>query len=78
MPKHCKATPSPGGSWDVTTDYLCLELNTKCCISQDSQGFPRTIANNRGKKRYPDSKDLTVVLKTYDASFLDFLRKCLV
>ncbi|XP_058512092.1 dual specificity tyrosine-phosphorylation-regulated kinase 4 isoform X1 [Ochotona princeps] len=44
----------------------------------DSQGFPRTIANNRGKKRYPDSKDLTMVLKTYDASFLDFLRKCLV
>ncbi|XP_017738795.1 PREDICTED: dual specificity tyrosine-phosphorylation-regulated kinase 4 isoform X10 [Rhinopithecus bieti] len=31
-----------------------------------------------GKKRYPDSKDLTMMLKTYDTSFLDFLRRCLV
>ncbi|XP_061060644.1 dual specificity tyrosine-phosphorylation-regulated kinase 4 isoform X1 [Eubalaena glacialis] len=44
----------------------------------DSKGFPKNITNNRGKKRYPDSKDLTMVLKTYDTSFLDFLRKCLV
>ncbi|KAG8509051.1 Dual specificity tyrosine-phosphorylation-regulated kinase 4, partial [Galemys pyrenaicus] len=41
----------------------------------DSKGFPKNITNNRGKKRYPDSKDLTVVLKTYDSSFLDFLRR---
>uniref|UniRef100_A0A2K5KUV4 Dual specificity tyrosine-phosphorylation-regulated kinase 4 n=4 Tax=Cercocebus atys TaxID=9531 RepID=A0A2K5KUV4_CERAT len=44
----------------------------------DSKGFPKNITNNRGKKRYPDSKDLTMVLKTYDTSFLDFLRRCLV
>ncbi|XP_055964633.1 dual specificity tyrosine-phosphorylation-regulated kinase 4 [Sorex fumeus] len=44
----------------------------------DSRGFPKNITNNRGKKRYPDSKDLTMVLKTYDTSFLDFLRRCLV
>ncbi|XP_054552484.1 dual specificity tyrosine-phosphorylation-regulated kinase 4 isoform X2 [Talpa occidentalis] len=44
----------------------------------DSKGFPKNITNNRGKKRYPDSKDLTVVLKTYDSCFLDFLRRCLV
>nr|XP_054518924.1 dual specificity tyrosine-phosphorylation-regulated kinase 4 isoform X7 [Pan troglodytes] len=44
----------------------------------DAKGFPKTITNNRGKKRYPDSKDLTMVLKTYDTSFLDFLRRCLV
>ncbi|XP_024896868.1 dual specificity tyrosine-phosphorylation-regulated kinase 4 [Pteropus alecto] len=44
----------------------------------DSKGFPKNITNNRGKKRYPDSKDLTMVLKTYDSSFLDFLRRCLV
>ncbi|XP_032730711.1 dual specificity tyrosine-phosphorylation-regulated kinase 4 isoform X2 [Lontra canadensis] len=44
----------------------------------DSKGFPKNMTNNRGKKRYPDSKDLTVVLKTYDTSFLDFLRRCLV
>ncbi|XP_012587699.1 PREDICTED: dual specificity tyrosine-phosphorylation-regulated kinase 4 isoform X2 [Condylura cristata] len=44
----------------------------------DSKGVPKNITNNRGKKRYPDSKDLTMVLKTYDSSFLDFLRRCLV
>ncbi|KAM9230540.1 dual specificity tyrosine-phosphorylation-regulated kinase 4 [Dugong dugon] len=44
----------------------------------DSKGFPKNITNNRGKKRYPDSKDLMMVLKTYDTSFLDFLRRCLV
>ncbi|XDA75117.1 hypothetical protein R6Z07F_005342 [Ovis aries] len=44
----------------------------------DSKGFPKNITNNRGKKRYPDSKDLTVLLKTCDTSFLDFLRRCLV
>nr|XP_031300150.1 dual specificity tyrosine-phosphorylation-regulated kinase 4 [Camelus dromedarius] len=44
----------------------------------DSKGFPKNITNNRGEKRYPDSKDLTMVLKTYDTSFLDFLRRCLV
>ncbi|XP_044917216.1 dual specificity tyrosine-phosphorylation-regulated kinase 4 isoform X4 [Felis catus] len=50
----------------------------ECCISKDSKGFPKNMTNNRGRKRYPDSKDLTMVLKTYDASFLDFLRRCLV
>ncbi|CAH7420816.1 dual specificity tyrosine-phosphorylation-regulated kinase 4 [Phodopus roborovskii] len=44
----------------------------------DSKGLPKNITNNRGEKRYPDSKDLTMVLKTYDPSFLDFLRRCLV
>ncbi|XP_056655119.1 dual specificity tyrosine-phosphorylation-regulated kinase 4 isoform X2 [Monodelphis domestica] len=44
----------------------------------DSKGFPKNITNNRGKKRYPDSKDLTTVLKTCDTGFLDFLKKCLI
>ncbi|KAM8804031.1 dual specificity tyrosine-phosphorylation-regulated kinase 4 [Rhynchonycteris naso] len=44
----------------------------------DSKGFPRTITNNKGKKRYPDSKDLMMVLKTSNSSFLDFLGRCLV
>ncbi|XP_044852953.1 dual specificity tyrosine-phosphorylation-regulated kinase 4 isoform X3 [Mauremys mutica] len=44
----------------------------------DSRGFPRTITNSRGKKRHPDSKDLSTVLKTHDAAFLDFLRGCLM
>ncbi|XP_059582193.1 dual specificity tyrosine-phosphorylation-regulated kinase 4 [Alligator mississippiensis] len=43
----------------------------------DSRGFPRTITNSRGKKRYPDSKDLSTVLKTHDGIFLDFLKRCL-
>ncbi|XP_021046670.1 dual specificity tyrosine-phosphorylation-regulated kinase 4 isoform X2 [Mus pahari] len=41
----------------------------------DSKGLPKNISNNRGGKRYPDSKDLTMVVKTYDSSFLDFLRR---
>ncbi|XP_052028663.1 dual specificity tyrosine-phosphorylation-regulated kinase 4 [Apodemus sylvaticus] len=44
----------------------------------DSKGLPKNITNNRGEKRYPDSKDLTMMVKTYDSSFLDFLRRCLV
>ncbi|KAM4819768.1 dual specificity tyrosine-phosphorylation-regulated kinase 4 isoform 2-T2 [Thomomys bottae] len=44
----------------------------------DSKGFPKNITNNRGKKRYPDSKDLTMVLKSCDSSFLDFVKRCLV
>ncbi|KAM5252874.1 dual specificity tyrosine-phosphorylation-regulated kinase 4 [Hipposideros larvatus] len=44
----------------------------------DSKGFPKNITSSRGKKRYPDSKDLKMVLKTYDSSFLDFIRRCLV
>jgi hypothetical protein len=63
---------------DVTDENLHLELNTECCIPKDSKGFPKNITNNRGKRRYPDSKSLTMVLKTCDTSFLDFLRRCLV
>ncbi|XP_008823736.1 dual specificity tyrosine-phosphorylation-regulated kinase 4 [Nannospalax galili] len=44
----------------------------------DSKGLPKNITNHRGEKRYPDSKDLKMVLKTYDTTFLDFLRRCLV
>lgn len=72
--KHCGWM----NSCDVTDASWHLELNPECCISKDSKGFPKNITNNRGKKRYPDSKDLTMVLKTYDTSFLDFLRRCLV
>ncbi|XP_015266665.1 PREDICTED: dual specificity tyrosine-phosphorylation-regulated kinase 4 [Gekko japonicus] len=44
----------------------------------DSNGNPKSVTNSRGKVRNPNSKDLSAVLKTYDASFLDFLKKCLV
>lgn len=73
-----KKQPGRANSCDVISAYLYLELNTECYISKDSKGFPKNITNNRGKKRYPDSKDLTVLLKTCDTSFLDFLRRCLV
>uniref|UniRef100_A0A8B9BY68 dual-specificity kinase n=1 Tax=Anser brachyrhynchus TaxID=132585 RepID=A0A8B9BY68_9AVES len=44
----------------------------------DSKGFPKSITNSKGKKRCPDSKDLSTVLKTHDAGFLDFLKGCLM
>ncbi|KAM6097270.1 dual specificity tyrosine-phosphorylation-regulated kinase 4 [Chlamydotis macqueenii] len=44
----------------------------------DSKGFPKSIINSKGKKRCPDSKDLSTVLKTHDAGFLDFLKGCLM
>ncbi|XP_009072225.1 PREDICTED: dual specificity tyrosine-phosphorylation-regulated kinase 4, partial [Acanthisitta chloris] len=44
----------------------------------DSKGFPKTVTNSKGKKRCPDSKDLSTVLNTHDAGFLDFLKGCLM
>ncbi|XP_070610799.1 dual specificity tyrosine-phosphorylation-regulated kinase 4 [Erythrolamprus reginae] len=44
----------------------------------DANGAPKSITNTRGKIRNPNSKDLSVVLKTHVGSFLDFLKKCLV
>ncbi|XP_063164461.1 dual specificity tyrosine-phosphorylation-regulated kinase 4 isoform X2 [Candoia aspera] len=44
----------------------------------DSSGTPKTVTNSRGKIRNPNSKDLSTVLKAYDGSFLDFLKKCLI
>ncbi|CAL8360561.1 unnamed protein product [Lota lota] len=43
----------------------------------DSKGNPRNITNSKGKKRKPNSKDLSAVLKTNDAHFLDFIKRCL-
>ncbi|XP_026533032.1 dual specificity tyrosine-phosphorylation-regulated kinase 4 [Notechis scutatus] len=44
----------------------------------DSNGVPKSVTNTRGKIRNPNSKDLSAVLKTYNGTFLDFLKKCLV
>ncbi|XP_062989506.1 dual specificity tyrosine-phosphorylation-regulated kinase 4 [Elgaria multicarinata webbii] len=44
----------------------------------DSNSTPKNVTNSRGRIRNPNSKDLSTVLKTYDGSFLDFLKKCLV
>ncbi|XP_075875308.1 dual specificity tyrosine-phosphorylation-regulated kinase 4 isoform X2 [Nelusetta ayraudi] len=43
----------------------------------DSKGNPRNITNSKGKKRRPNSKELSAVLKTTDALFLDFIKRCL-
>lgn len=43
----------------------------------DSKGNPRNITNSKGKKRRPSSKELSEVLKTNDALFLDFIQRCL-
>ncbi|XP_026168234.1 dual specificity tyrosine-phosphorylation-regulated kinase 4 isoform X2 [Mastacembelus armatus] len=43
----------------------------------DSKGNPRNITNSKGKKRRPNSKDLSAALKTNDALFLDFVKRCL-
>ncbi|KAJ6668505.1 hypothetical protein lerEdw1_011987 [Lerista edwardsae] len=44
----------------------------------DSNGLPKSLTNSRGKIRNPSTKDLNTVLRVYDGSFLDFLKKCLV
>lgn len=44
----------------------------------DSHGNPKIIANSKGKKKRPSTKSLTNTIATNDASFLDFLRKCLI
>ncbi|XP_017328886.2 dual specificity tyrosine-phosphorylation-regulated kinase 4 isoform X1 [Ictalurus punctatus] len=43
----------------------------------DSKGNPRNVTNSKGKKRRPNSKDLSTILKTNDPLFLDFIRRCL-
>ena len=43
----------------------------------DSRNKPRIIADSRGRKRQPGSKNLSSVLKCKDKQFVDFLQKCL-
>ncbi|XP_029910400.1 dual specificity tyrosine-phosphorylation-regulated kinase 4 isoform X2 [Myripristis murdjan] len=43
----------------------------------DSKGNPRNITNSKGKKRRPNSKELSAALKTTDPLFLDFIKHCL-
>ncbi|KAF3854512.1 hypothetical protein F7725_022567 [Dissostichus mawsoni] len=43
----------------------------------DSKGNPRNITNSKGKKRRPNSKELSTALKTNDVLFLDFIKRCL-
>ncbi|VDI54735.1 dual specificity tyrosine-phosphorylation-regulated kinase 2/3/4, partial [Mytilus galloprovincialis] len=54
-----------------------LEQATRRRLFFDSKGNPRSITNSKGKKRRVGSKDLQQAVKTSDANFLDFIRRCL-
>ncbi|KAJ1476648.1 kinase-like domain-containing protein [Baffinella frigidus] len=43
----------------------------------DSSGAPRIVANSRGKKRRPASKDMASALRFGDQAFVSFLQGCL-
>lgn len=43
----------------------------------DSKGNPRSMTNSKGKKRQVNGKELSQALKTNDALFVDFLKRCL-
>ena len=45
------------------------------CI--DSTGAPRPVINSKGRRRRPNSKSISSVLKTDDDQFVDFITKCL-
>jgi len=43
----------------------------------ESSGEPKLVANSKGKKRVPSSKDLGTLLRCTDRGFIDFLSRCL-
>ncbi|XP_077990420.1 dual specificity tyrosine-phosphorylation-regulated kinase 4-like [Glandiceps talaboti] len=43
----------------------------------DSKGNPRCITNSKGKKRKPNSRDITQAIRTSDPHFVDFVKRCL-
>lgn len=43
----------------------------------DATGAPRPFVNNKGKRRRPNTKTLSSVLKCNDEQFIDFISKCL-
>lgn len=57
--------------------YLKKSLNVRHLLNADSKGNPRCLTNSKGKKRRVASKDLQQAIKTSDANFLDFVRRCL-
>ncbi|XP_069106811.1 uncharacterized protein [Argopecten irradians] len=54
-----------------------LDQATRRRLFFDSKCNPRCITNSKGKKRRVGSKDLQQAVKTSDANFLDFIRRCL-
>lgn len=64
------------GNLDVF--HSCHAIANQLCWGlTDSKGNPRCITNSKGKKRRVGSKDLQQAVKTCDANFLDFIRRCL-
>ncbi|CAH0557160.1 unnamed protein product [Brassicogethes aeneus] len=43
----------------------------------DSRGNPRCITNSKGRKRKPNSKNLSIALRCNDQLFIDFISRCL-
>lgn len=64
-------------SMHLTDIQLYSKLSHFCIPIPDSKGNPRCITNSKGKKRRVGSKDLQQAVKTSDANFLDFIRRCL-
>ncbi|XP_064596955.1 dual specificity tyrosine-phosphorylation-regulated kinase 4-like isoform X2 [Liolophura sinensis] len=54
-----------------------LDQATRRRLFFDSKGNPRCITNSKGKKRRVGSKELQQAIKTSDANFLDFVKRCL-
>eukprot|EP00658_Telonema_sp_P-2_P024822 TRINITY_DN1998_c0_g3_i1.p1 TRINITY_DN1998_c0_g3~~TRINITY_DN1998_c0_g3_i1.p1 ORF type:complete len:360 (+),score=107.27 TRINITY_DN1998_c0_g3_i1:88-1080(+) len=54
-----------------------VEISSRRKMFFDSQGNPRIVANSRGKKRRPGTKDLAHTMQCGDSKFIDFLECCL-
>mmetsp|Transcript_21928 Transcript_21928/g.36325 ORF Transcript_21928/g.36325 Transcript_21928/m.36325 type:complete len:662 (+) Transcript_21928:218-2203(+) len=54
-----------------------VDSSTRKKMFFDSQGNPRIVANSRGKKRRPASKDMMSAIKCNDPVFVSFLESCL-
>lgn len=54
-----------------------VEESKRSKVFFDGAGNPKIVANSRGKKRRPNTKDLATVLRTHDSKFLSFMNACL-
>jgi len=54
-----------------------IEASNRKKMFFDSQGNPRIVPNSRGKKRRPNTKELSSLISCNDKSFVSFLRGCL-
>lgn len=53
------------------------ERSTRQAIFFEANLQPKIVANSRGKKRKPGTKDLAGILRSSDPTFVDFLLACL-